>query len=256
MVSAHWNHFHIIQYLIEQLNVNPNEQSDNDRTALHNAVESNSIEIVQYLLEKRVQLTKDTQTNLTSLLLLSAKNLNFNIMNLFKNSSSNFEWIQVNELVGAIYSSQQSNNYNLDKVYQYLYQAKIILKNSNEIFSFEEEKEFESVEQLKDIYLNRNPFHIQSLLILEPILGLNNNDYYYSLRYYGATLIDSNQFYKGFQIWIYQLNILFILIIHKYLEDFFIYLIKLNKNHQINYLFNQFLFQIIYLTYKQIKKQD
>jgi ankyrin repeat protein len=49
MVSAYWKHEHIIHYLIDELNCNPNEQSEHGRTALHNAVESESIEIIKYL---------------------------------------------------------------------------------------------------------------------------------------------------------------------------------------------------------------
>jgi len=267
MVSAYWKHLHIIHYLIDELNCNPNEQSEHGRTALHNAVESGSTQVVQYLLEKGVPLTKDVQTNLTPLL-LSAKNLSLDIMNLFENFCSKIEWIEAKELVGAIYASQESTNYNLNKAYQYLNEAlilrikynlpKMITKDVHEVFNFEEE--CQTIDQLKDMCQNVNRFHIESLLIFERILGLNNDDYYYSLRYYGACLIDSNQFYKGLQIWIYQLDLSQKYLIHfdntQILRTFVHLFSKIHENNQIKYSFGQALFQIISTTYQEIKKKD
>jgi ankyrin repeat protein len=267
MVSAYWNHLHIIHYLIDELHCDPNEQSEHGRTALHNAVESGSSQIIKYLLEKGVQLTRDTQTNLTPLL-LAAKNLKFDLIYLFENYCSKLEWIEAKEFIGAIYASQESPSYNLDKAYQYLNEAltlrieynlpKIIYKDFHEVFNFEEE--CQTLDQLQNISQSVNRFHIESLLIFERILGLNNDDYYYSLRYYGACLVDSNEFYKGLQIWIYQLDLS-----QKYSINFdntqvlrtFVHLFsKIQQNNQIKDVFGQALFRIISTTYQQIKEKD
>jgi hypothetical protein len=267
MVSAYWKHFHILKYLIDELNCDPNEQSEHGKTALHNAVESGSVEIVQYLLEKGLQLTKDNQTNLTPLL-YAAKGLNFDIINLFENYCSKIDWIEAKELIGAIYASQQSTHYHLDKAYQYLTEAcilrnkfhlpKILSKNVHEIFDFEEE--YQTLDQLKEIYENVDRFHIQSLLIQDRLLGLNNTDYFYSLRYYGACCIDSNQFNKGLHAWIYQLHLS-----EKYSIDqdnshlfrTFLHLFtKMIQNNHINDLFGQALFEILFKTYQLIEQKD
>jgi len=267
MVSAYWKHLHIIHYLINELNCDPNQQSEHGRTALHNAVESGSDQIIKYLLEKGVPITRDTQTNLTPLL-LAAKNMKLDLMNLFENFCSKIEWIEAKELVGAIYASQESANYNLDKAYQYLNEALIlrikynlpkpISKTIEEAFDFQQE--CVTLNQLKEISQNMNRFHIESLLILSRILGLNNNDYYYSLRYYGACLIDSNQFYQGLHIWIYQLDLSQKYSIHfdntQILRTFVHLFTKIQQNYQIKSFFGQALFTIISITYQQIKQKN
>jgi ankyrin repeat protein len=267
MVSAYWKHEHIIHYLIDELNCDPNEQSEHGRTALHNSIESESIEITKYLLEKGVPLTRDTQTNLTPLL-LAAKNLKFNLMNLFENFCSKIEWIEAMELVAAVYASQESDNYNLNKAYQYLNEAlslrlkyylpKTLSEDCHEIFG--SEQECQTIDELEKLEENSNRFHIESLLIFERILGLNHDDYYYSLRYYGASLIDSNHFYKGLQIWIYQLNLSEKYLIHhdntQLLRTFVQVFFKIQQNKQINYEFGRNLYKIIFIIYQLIKNKD
>jgi hypothetical protein len=219
------------------------------------------------LLEKGVQPTRDTQTNLTPLL-LAAKDVKLDLMNLFENYCSKIEWIEAIELLGAIYASQESTHYDLTKAYQYLNDGlilrikfnlpKILCKDNHEIFN--DEKECQTFDQLKDISLNTNRFHIESLIIFERILGLKNDDYYYSLRYYGACLIDSKQFYQGLQIWIYQLNLSLKYSIQQdntlLLRTFVHLFAKIIQHKQINHLLSQALYQIIFTTYQLIKLKD
>jgi Fem-1 family protein b len=215
MLSAYRKHTHMIKYFVEELEYNPNEYDQDGRTPLHYAIDGGSLDVVQLLLKYGA---KNTSQNAVSPLIWGALEAREDLVDAFENyCSSDLEWIEARELLGASYGNVESKNYNFDKAVEHITKAykwrleKNLPKISSTIpliEAYNYSQECQTLIEFNQILSESNTrLNIESLLIQERILGQKNKRYRHSIRFYGALLADAHQYNKSLLFWLYELDL-------------------------------------------------
>ena len=215
MLSAYRQHTHMVKYFLDELECNPNEYDQDGRTPLHYAIDGGSLDVVQLLLKYGA---KNLSQNALSPLIWAALEAREDLVNAFENyCSSDLEWIEGKELLGASYANIESKNYNLDKAIEHItiaYKLRIeknlpkILSSIPLIEAYNYSQECQTLEEFNQILSESNTrLHIESLLIQERILGQKNKRYRRAIRFYGALLADTCQYDTSLQFWLYELDL-------------------------------------------------
>lgn len=215
MLSAYREHIHMVKYFIDELKCDPNEYDQDGRTTLHYAIDGGSLDIIQYLLNVGA---KNISQNTLSPVVWAALEAKERLVDAFeKYCSTDLEWIEARELLGACYANIESKNYNLDKAIEQIrkaYQWRLE-KNLPKIFStiplieaYNYSQESQTFVEFNQILLESNTrLHIESLLIQERILGQKNKQYRRAVRFYGALLADTHQYNTSLLFWLYELDL-------------------------------------------------
>jgi ankyrin repeat protein len=215
MLSAYREHVHMIKYFIDELECNPNEYDQDGRTPLHYAIDGGSLNVVQLLLKRGA---KNISQNIVTPLMWAALEAREDLVDAFENyCSSDIEWIEARELLGASYANVESKNYNLNKATEHITKAykwrleKNLPKISSNIpliEAYNYSQECQTLEEFNQILSKSNTrIHIESLLIQERILGQKNKQYRRSIRSYGALLGDTHQYNASLLFWLYELDL-------------------------------------------------
>ena len=194
MLSAYREHVHMVQYFIDELECNPNEYDQDGRTPLHYAIDGGSLEVIKLLLERGA---KNISQNTISPLLWAALEAREDLIDAFENyCSSDLEWIEARELLGASFGNIESKNHNLDKAVEHIGKAynwrveKNLPKQSLGIplvEAYNYSQECQTLKEFHDIISESNTrLHIECLLIQERILGQKNKRYRRAIRFYGC----------------------------------------------------------------------
>jgi Fem-1 family protein b len=215
MLSAYRQHTHMIKYFIDELECNPNEYDQDGRTPLHYAIDGGSLQVIQTLLERGA---KNTSENTLSPLLWAALEAREDFVDAFENyCSSDFEWIEARELLGASFGNAESRHYNLDKCIEHITKAfkwrmeKNLPKESSIVplvEAYNHEQECQKLNEFQNIISEPNVrLHIECLIIQERILGQKNKRYRRAIRFYGALLADTLQYKESLLFWLYELDL-------------------------------------------------
>jgi len=215
MLSAYRKHTHIVKYFVDELQYDPNEYDQDGRTPLHYAIDGGSLDVVQLLLKYGA---KNTSQNAVTPLIWAALETREDLVNAFENyCSSDSEWIEARELLGASYGNVESKNYNLNKAAEHITKAyqwrleKNLPKKSSTIpliEAYNYSHECQTLVEFNQILSKSNTrLHIESLLIQERILGQKNKRYRRAVRYYGALLADTRQYDESLLFWLYELDL-------------------------------------------------
>jgi Fem-1 family protein b len=215
MLSAYRQHTHMVKYFLNELECDPNEYDQDGRTPLHYAIDGGSLDIVQLLLKYGA---KNISQNALSPILWAALEAREDLVDAFENyCSSDLEWIEAKELLGASYANIESKNYNLDKAVEHItisHHSRIekdlpkILSTIPLIEAYNNSQECQTLEEFNKLLSESNTrLHIESLLIQERILGQKNKRYRRAIRFYGALLADTRQYKTSLQFWLYELHL-------------------------------------------------
>lgn len=214
MVSVCHKHLHIITYLVRDLNIDVNICDTDGRTALYDAVNSGSLEIVEFLLEhgaRNIRAMKDR----ISPLLWAAEKRRLDLVKAIGCYCTLIERIEAEELLGSSFICAPQRDQHLDQAFEHFRQALELRyehnfpkqlrlsTHSNDIFN--NQQECQTIDDLKQIEFNFDRLYIEALLVRERLLGSTNEEYRYSLCYRGAILADSGQDHIGLEYWIYEL---------------------------------------------------
>jgi Fem-1 family protein b len=215
MLSAYREHTHMIRYFIDELQCNPNEYDQDGRTPLHYAIDGGSLDVVQLLLKYGA---KNISQNVVSPIMWAALEAREDLVDAFENyCSSDLEWIEARELLGASCANVESKNYNPDKAIVHLTKAYKWRRENNlpkisptipliEVYNYSQE--CQTLEEFNEILFESNTrLHIESLLIQERILGQKNKRYRRAVRFYGALLADTHQYNASLLFWLYELDL-------------------------------------------------
>lgn len=215
MLSAYREHTHMVKYFIDELDCDPNEFDQDGRSPLHYAIDGGSLNVIHVLLDRGAK--NMTQNNMSPLV-WAALEAREDLVDAFENHcSSDLEWIEARELLGASFGNVESKNYNLDKAIEHMTKAYQLRKeknipklpsNSSPIEAFGYSQECQSLEEFYRILSqSNNRLHIESLLIQERILGPKNKRYRRAVRFYGAVLADRHQYDEALLFWSYELDL-------------------------------------------------
>ena len=213
-VAAFKRHLEVVRYLIQELGCDINECDEEGSSPLYEAVRSESIEVVEYLLQQGARNFR-AHSNQLSPLLLAATKRRIDLVDMISSQCSLLEQIEGKELLGSSFACEVDHRYDREQSFTYLSQAlelrslhqlpKVLTMPTLEIFGHRQE--CETVEQLEHVFKNTDDIHIEALLIRERVLGTIHTEYVHSLRLWGASLLDNNAYERGLAVWMYAAHL-------------------------------------------------
>jgi len=215
MLSAYRQHTHMVKYFLNELGCDPNEYDQDGRTSLHYAIDGGSLDVVQLLLTHGA---KNFSQNAVTPLIWAALEAREDLVDAFENyCSSDLEWIEARELLGASYANIESKNYNLDKAIQHItiaYKWRMeknlpkILSSVPLVEAYNYSQECQTLKEFNQLSsISNTQLHIESLRIQERILGQKNKRYRHAVRFHGAVLADTHQYDASLRFWLYELDL-------------------------------------------------
>ena len=214
MVSVCYKHLNMIIYLVNELKCDVNICDNKGRSALYDAVNSGSLEIVEFLLRNGARNYYAIHDQMSPLL-WAAEKRRIDLVNAIGSYCSLIERIEAEEIIGSSFVCGPHGDRNLDQAFEHFYHAlelrlinnlpKPLRLITNDIFNNQEE--CQTIEQLKAIRSNFNRMYIEALLVRERLLGSSNEEYRYSLCYRGAILVDNGEHHACLDYWLYELHL-------------------------------------------------
>lgn len=215
MLCAYRGHTNMVKYFLDELKCDPNESDQDGRTPLHYAIDGCFLDVVQLLLKYGA---KNSSSNAESPLVLAALEAREDIVCAFENyCSSDLEWIEAREILGASYANIESKAYNRNKAIEHIrlaYKYRIE-KNLPKLFqsvrlieAYDFSQECQTLEEFNQILSESSTrLHIESLLIQERLLGQKSKRYRRAIKYYGALLADTHRYDISIKFWLYELDL-------------------------------------------------
>ncbi|CAF2535841.1 unnamed protein product [Rotaria sp. Silwood2] len=213
-VSVYRKHLNMASYLVDELGCDVNMCDNDGRPPLYDAVNCGSLELVQFLLDHGAR-NFPAICDKMSPLMWAAEKRRTNLVDAISSHCSLIEQIEAKELLGSAFACADLEDRDFEEAFQHFIQALHLRSVYNlpkkltttTIDLFNHKQECQTIDQLNEIYSNHALISIEALLIRERLLGPNNVEYRYSLRYHGAILADNNQHYQAMAFWMYELGL-------------------------------------------------
>lgn len=214
MVSVCHKHLHMVVYLIDELKYDVNACDDDGRSALYDAVNCGSLELVEMLLDRGARNFRAVKDQMSPLM-WAAEKRRADLLEAIAAHCSPLERIEAEELIGSAFICAARGDRMLDQAFDHFVRAvelrskynlpKLIKPISNELFN--DQQECQTIDELKNIRWNFNQMYIEALLVRERLLGATNAEYRYSLCYRGAILADHGLHQAAMNYWMYELRL-------------------------------------------------
>ncbi len=214
MVSVCHKHLNIVTYLVDELKCDVNICDNDGRSPLYDAVNCESLELVEFLLKHGARNFRSIKDQMSPLM-WAAEKRSANLLEAISSHCSMLERIEAEELIGSAFICAPHGDRTIDQSLEHFYRAfelrlahdlpKTLRLTSNEIFG--NQRECQTIDELKEIRSNFNRMYIEALLVRERLLGSTNAEYRYSLCYRGAILADNGQHHEAVAYWIYELSL-------------------------------------------------
>ena len=215
MVACYRGHAAVVSYLIAH-GARLNLQGECGYSALHCAVEKDHFEIVDDLMALGAsQLPNNGR--LTPLLLASNCCKIEMVENLIKSPKCTKEQrIEALELLGGTIANE-SKVYDIKKAFSYMKRGMeerfqesshpLLKKCMEPLEAYDCRKESQSLKELEEIEGNDHAIHMEGLIIRERILGTENMELCYPIRYRGAVFADSGNYDLCIGLWLHAMDI-------------------------------------------------
>lgn len=214
-VSVYRKHLHMATYLVDELGCDVNVCDIDGRSPLYDAVNRGSMELAEFLLNRGARNFRASYDQMSPLM-WAAEKRHIDLMRLIASHSSLIEQIEAEELFGSAFVCTNLDERDVEQCFEHFHRAlelrlghqfSKVLPTTTTKDIFEHRRECQTIEQLKDLQLNRSSLCIEALLVRERLLGPHNAEYRYSLRHYGAVLADSGQHHQAIAFWMYELQL-------------------------------------------------
>ncbi|KAI9561961.1 Fem-1-like protein B [Daphnia sinensis] len=215
MIAAFKGHLEVVKCLLEQ-GADPNQKAHCGATALHFSAECGHVAIVRELIEYGTKITLNEQG--MSPLLCAAERTKSGVVDylMTRPEFSRRERIEALELLGASFANDK-DSYNIDLAYNYLHRAmemrfedpqQIVPKQPvDPIEAYENWREVQTLAELESIRHNPNAIHMESLVIRERILSVNNPELPHPIVFRGAVFADDARFDRCISLWLHALRL-------------------------------------------------
>jgi len=215
MVACYNGHMNVVTYLIER-GANMDLQDKQGNTVLHYAVERGHFEIANELLALGVSQLPNIQ-RLTPLLLAS-NDCKIDMVEYFikRPECTKEQRIEGLELLGATIANEP-DVYDIEKAFSYMkrgmeerFEEKLqplIKKQMEPLEVYQNRKESQTLEELVLLEGDDHAIHMEGLIIRERILGTDNTELRFPIRYRGAVFADSGNFDLCIGLWGHAMEI-------------------------------------------------
>ena len=215
MVACYNGHINVVTYLIER-DANMDLQDKQGNTVLHYAVERGHFEIANKLLALGASQVKNTQC-LTPLLLAS-NTCRIEMVEHFINrpECTKEQMIEGLELLGATIAND-SDVYDIEKAFYYIKRGMeerfednshpLLKKQMEPLEVYQNRKESQTLEELSLLEGDDHAIHMEGLIIRERILGTDNKELRFPIRYRGAVFADSRNYDPCISLWEHAMEI-------------------------------------------------
>ena len=207
---------HLVEYLVDDVKCDLNQEDVEGRTALHSAVDHDLLAMTQFLLDRGALNLRDKSGNVSPLM-LAAVHGKVQLVSAFDGHCSQIDWIEALELLGSVFAGCLSDLEDMDRAVEYLTQAfearvahnlpKRRSQRTSELFNYRQE--CETLDDLNRLvsFGAREHFYLEALLIQERVLGTSSEFYHQSLMDIGHSLTDIHQYDLCFRLWFYELDL-------------------------------------------------
>lgn len=215
MVACYNGHMNVVNYLIKR-GANMDLKDKQGNTVLHYAVERGHFEIANELLALGASQLENVQ-RLTPLLLAS-NDCKIEMVEYFikRPECTKKQRIEGLELLGATIANEP-DVYDIEKAFSFMklgmeerYEdpSNPLLKQQMEPLEvYQNRKESQTLQELSLIEGNDHDIHMEGLLIRERILGTDNTELRFPIRYRGAVFADSGNFDLCIALWGHAMKI-------------------------------------------------
>ena len=213
-VSVYRKHLPMAMYLVDELGCDVNVCDSDGRSPLYDAVNAGSFELVEFLLNHGARNFRAICDQMSPLM-WAAEKRRVDLVRLIASHCSLIEQIEGKELLGSAFACTDLDDRDFEQAFEHLHRAlelrfihhlpKQLLTTTNDLF--DHRQECQTTEQLKEFQSNLSSLCIEALLVRERLLGPNNPEYRYSLRYYGAILADNARHSQAIAFWMYELRL-------------------------------------------------
>jgi Fem-1 family protein b len=206
----------LVIYFVDDIKCDLNQQNVRGTTALHIAVENQSLTITKFLISRGALNLRDISRNITPLM-WAAIHGETDFVAAFDGHCSDIEWIEARELLGSAFAGCKLGIENIDVAVEYLtlaFEARATKnipkpRSAQTLEVFMNHRECETLDDLNQLvsFGSRDAFYIEALLIQHRLLGTNSEDYHNSLRHVGNIFADRNQYDVCLRLWFYELDL-------------------------------------------------
>ena len=210
MAACYYGHFSVVTYLIDKGSI-IDQQFKDGSTALHYAVQWGHFEIVSELLALGALQLPNNQ-GLTPLLYACNQCSIEIVEHIIKRPECTKEQrIDALELLGASIANKGDESHNIKKAFSYMKRGMemryedlahpLLKKKMEPVEAYQNRKESQTLEELALLEGDDHAIGVEGLLIKERILGPNDPELLYDIRYRGAVLADSGQYELCLGFW-------------------------------------------------------
>ena len=209
MVACYNGHMEVVTYLIRH-GSDMDLQDKQGNTVLHYAVERDHFDIAKELLALGASQLPNVQ--LLTPLLLASNDCKLEMVEYFiqRPECSRQQRVDGLELLGATIANEP-DVYDIDKAFQYMKRGMeerysdpkcpLFKKSKAPLEVYQNRQETQSTKELVQIEGNDHAIHMEGLIIRERILGSNNTELRFPIRYRGAVFADSGNFDLCIGLW-------------------------------------------------------
>ena len=210
MVTCYNGHMNVATYLVEH-GANIHLQNNNGDTCLHWAAERGHVEVVSKLLGLGA---KENQNYKRLTPLLTASNYyKIEMVEYFikRAECTKEQRIDALELLGATIANNGSGVYDTEKAFSYMKRGMeeryedpshpLLKKKMEPVEAYQNRKESRTLEELALLEGDDHAIHMEGLIIRERILGTDNTELLFEIRYRGRAFANSNQCDLCFSLW-------------------------------------------------------
>ena len=202
MITCYFGHVNVATYLVEH-GANIHLQDKDGDTCLYYAAQRGHVEVVSKLLALGAKETQNCQ-RLTPLLVAS-NHCKIEMVEYFikRPECTKEERIDALELLGASIANDP-DAYDIRRAYSYMKRGMeeryedpshpLLKKKMEPVEAYQNRKESQTLEELALLEGDDHAIHMEGLIIRERILGTDNTELLYEIRYRGAAFADSEQY--------------------------------------------------------------
>jgi len=219
MIACYKGHERCVDLLLKQPQLDIDRRSNKGTTALHDAAESNNVQIFEKLLRRGAKFLRNEQN--VSPLITAALGGHERIVNYFavgkfldsfgekdyKEIVTKAEIAESVELLGCWFVDKQRD---LGKGIQFWSWAIMIRDKPvpSRVLdaAFDNFDELRTIDEMNDILADRHRVKMNSLMIRERVLGPKHPDVSFYIRFRGAVYADAGNYARCLSLWKYALN--------------------------------------------------